>query len=164
LEIIADMTTAELHLAYHCFVARCCQPSFIVSDNTLQFRLLHAFIAPNTRGAYQWKFIPELSSWQGGVYECLISVVKQALFDNSILMETALRTAIAEVAAILNLRPLTFVSADGQDTLICRNDLLLSSFSLLRDISPPLQATPSADHIVHIWKQTQQLVNTFWSI
>jgi len=76
LEVLVDLTTEELLLAFGHFVARCCQLQLIVSNNAKQFVLLNSVLAASIKNEYQWKFSPEFSQWQGGVYERQIGVLK----------------------------------------------------------------------------------------
>ena len=82
--------------------------------------------------------------WQGGVYERQIGVLKQSLyrmFHSAVLLDSAFRTAAAEIAAVINARPLTFVSEDQDDVLLVPNDFLHAHFSLPSEITPPTDAT-----------------------
>ena len=76
-----------------------------------------------------------LRPWQGGFYEQLVSLVKQGLrkgIGHRLLYWDKLLTMLAEVEAIINTRPLTYVYGD-----------FLSGFTLtpahfLTDILTPL--------------------------
>jgi len=118
LEFLSDMTTEELHSAFCRVSARRRMPTFIISDNAEQFKLLNVIITASINVDFFWKFIPCFFQWQGGVYERQIGMVKQSLFrtfHGTALTPTAVRTALAEIAAMLNERPLTYVSEDGED-------------------------------------------------
>jgi hypothetical protein len=71
----------------------------------------------------KWKFIVQIIPWQGGIYECLVSLVKQA-FRTTIgrrnLTKEEMRTFTVEVEASLNIRPLTFVSTESDGFLPLR--------------------------------------------
>ena len=96
----------------------------------------------------------------------MIAIIKQShrTFHGAVLSDSAIRTAVAEIAAVLNARPLTYVSEDNEDIPLTPNDLLLAQFSLPSEIKPPADATVTASHVIHIWKQSKQAVDTFWTI
>ena len=61
------------------------------------------------------KFTTVLALWQGGFYERLVSLVKQGLrkgVGHRLLYRDKLSTMLAEVEAIINTRPLTYVYGD----------------------------------------------------
>uniref|UniRef100_A8P7W3 Integrase-like protein, putative n=1 Tax=Brugia malayi TaxID=6279 RepID=A8P7W3_BRUMA len=62
------------------------------------------------KGGMTWKNIIPKAPWQGGIYERLIGLTKNALrraIGRKFLAERELVTLIAEVEGILNTRPLT---------------------------------------------------------
>lgn len=60
-----------------------------------------------------------------------------------------LRTALAEVIAVLNDRPLTYISEDHIDIPITPNDFLKSRFTRLNDVTPEGPLTITASHLIH---------------
>lgn len=58
LELLSNMTTKELSLAFRCFMA--CRRSLVlvILDNAPQFALLNVVLSAAVRGPFQWKFIP----------------------------------------------------------------------------------------------------------
>ena len=166
-ELLTDMTTAEIALAFRRFMARRRAPAFVLSDNAPQFTLFHTVLASTLRGLFVWKFLPECSPWQGGTYERMIGIVKQSLFrtfSHSTLSEISLRTALTEVVAVMDDRPLTYVSEDQADVPITPNDLLKSRFTRFYETEPSVPLTVTASHVVHMWKQVDQATAAFWSI
>ncbi|VIO92086.1 Uncharacterized protein BM_BM17403 [Brugia malayi] len=79
-----------------------------------------------------WKNIISKAPWQGGIYERLIGLTKNALrraIGRKFLAERELVTLIAEVEGILNTRPLTYANFD--DCVIIRPiDFILPNASL----------------------------------
>jgi len=70
------------------------------------------------RRGVEWRFIPKRAPWFGGFWERLIGLTKSAL--KKILGRThttleSLQTMTTEVEAVLNNRPLTYVSSDAND-------------------------------------------------
>ena len=74
-----------------------------------------------------WKFIPKRAPWYGGFWERLIGLtkttLKKVLGRTSINLAT-LQTIIVEIEAMLNDRPLTFVSSDLDDEPLTPSHLL----------------------------------------
>lgn len=71
----------------------------------------------NRRGT-QWQFKPKRAPWYGGFWERLIGLTKTTLkkvLGRTFVSLTALQTITVEIEAILNNRPLTYVSADVND-------------------------------------------------
>ncbi|XP_064462464.1 uncharacterized protein LOC135373131 [Ornithodoros turicata] len=65
-----------------------------------------------------WKFIVERAAWWGGFWERLIRTVKTCLrkiLGRSTLGYEDLATILAEIEAVMNSRPLTYVSEDPND-------------------------------------------------
>jgi len=66
----------------------------------------------------QWKFIPKRAPWMGGFWERLVGIVKTTLkkvLGNARITYTELITIVSEVEAMINDRPLTFVSSNIND-------------------------------------------------
>ncbi|CAL4061244.1 unnamed protein product, partial [Meganyctiphanes norvegica] len=78
---------------------------------------------PKTRAVIQqqgiqWKFLPSRASWMGGIWERLVGIVKlelQKMQGKCMFNEYEWRTHLAEVEAVLNERPLTYVSDVGTE-------------------------------------------------
>ena len=115
----------------------------------------------------QWKFNPPTASHQGGVWERLIRSVRKILAAllqefGSRLDDESLRTLFCEIEAILNSRPLTYITSDTHDIepLTPNHILTLKSCS----IRPP--PGNFKDHDVYVrqrWKRVQYLANLFWT-
>ena len=66
----------------------------------------------------RWNWYPPLGSPFGGVFESLVKVAKKilkAIVGNAGLTDNKLQTAIKEVEALMNSRPLTYEGADPRD-------------------------------------------------
>ena len=61
-----------------------------------------------------WHFIPKRAPWYGGFWERLIGMVKMSL-KKAFITLTVLQTTIVEVEAVLNDRPLTYLSSTTED-------------------------------------------------
>jgi len=100
----------------------------------------------------------------GGAWERLIRSVKTTLrviLKSHLPTEEILRTTLVECEAIVNSRPLTFVSLDHHDEdALTPNHLLLGSSS---PSSPPaIFEKPDLCHKKQ-WRAVQKTVDHFWS-
>ena len=125
--IPAPCKTAEAFLrTFRELSARYTEPRLIISDNegafTASNKILMKIAQENltkrkfaARGI-EWKFLPSRASWMGGVYERIVGLVKTELNKmqgKAKFSEYHWRAHLTEVEAILNDRPLTYVSGNG---------------------------------------------------
>ncbi|XP_063535382.1 uncharacterized protein LOC134745317 [Cydia strobilella] len=168
LEIVKDMSTDECSLAFRRFVAARGTPSIIVSDNALQFKLLSEVVTginSSSKGV-QWKFIPQLAPWHGGVYERLVAIVKHCLkrtLEKHLLGDNQLLTIIKEVQAIVNTRPLTYVGND-QGHILKPADFLtpgrcINIDNLEERISS--SSTSTKQQLLEGWKRGEMIMNEY---
>jgi hypothetical protein len=71
------------------------------------------------RQCIDWQFIPKSAPWFGGFWERLIGLTKSAIkkvLGRTSISLTSLQTIVVEVEAILNDRPLTYVSSYVEDS------------------------------------------------
>ena len=114
-----------------------------------------------------WVFNPPHASHMGGVWERMIRIARRILdcmlleHKKSCLTNEVLVTLMAEVAAIMNTRPLIPVSSDPESPLILTPAMILT----LKPVStpPPPGDFKGADLFKEQWKQVQNLADTFWS-
>ncbi|XP_060084179.1 uncharacterized protein LOC132563436 [Ylistrum balloti] len=113
-----------------------------------------------------WRFNPPHASHFGGVWERMIGIARRILdamlldVKHGQLIDEVLATFMAEVAAIMNSRPLVAVSSD------CEMSHLLSPGKLLTqktsdDIIVP-QDLSIKDMYRSQWRMVQVMANTFW--
>ena len=65
-----------------------------------------------------WHFIPKRALWYGGFWERMVGLTKQAIkktLGRAFVTLTQLETIVVEIEAMLNDRPLTYVSPDLAD-------------------------------------------------
>ena len=70
------------------------------------------------RQGVEWKFIPKRAPWYGGWWECMIALTKIALkktLGRTHVSLIVLETLVIEIEAVLNDRPLTYVSSEFQE-------------------------------------------------
>jgi hypothetical protein len=187
LEPVTSQDSPEFLQALVRFVSRRGCPQQITSDNAAQFRLTQiigdrawdtiptddSILSYCAEQGIEWKFITELAPWQGGHYERLVGVVKSVLKSvtgRRLLTWTDLVTLLAETEAIVNSRPITYVSSD-----------LDSSFRVLRPVDfllyRPISSLPPSDRsfpvrdlgeggklLAAIWKSREHYLEKLWSI
>ena len=125
LEIVQDLTTKTFLNAFRRFTARRGIPSTIISDNATTFTaasntLSDIFAAPEVQECMlstriNWRFIVKRAPWMGGFYQRIVGMTKatlQKVLGKARLNLEELTTIVTEVEAVLNDRPLTYVS-DG---------------------------------------------------
>lgn len=109
-----------------------------------------------------WTFNPPHASHCGGPWERMIGLARRILDSMFLklkdkLTHEVLVTFMAEVAAIINARPLVPVTTDPDDSFILTPAVLLTQKSGI--VSAPAGA---ADLYKSQWRQVQHLSNTFW--
>nr|XP_055023061.1 uncharacterized protein LOC129413363 [Misgurnus anguillicaudatus] len=176
LDLLSTMSTDSFLMALRRFIARRGTPAELWSDQGTNFRggereLREAFavMAPElqTRLAsqkIQFNFNPPAAPHFGGVWEREVRSVKSALFTTlgtQSLPEEVLMTVLLEVEAILNTKPLGYVSSDIADSdPVTPNSLLMGR----PDGSLPQVIYPKSDLLSHRrWKHSQVLADNFWS-
>ena len=108
--------------------ARHTEPKLIISDNEGAFhsgyRILQEIaIKPNiknilTKQGIIWKFLPSRASWMGAIWERLVGIIKKELWKmqmGKLFNEYEWRVHLAEIEAVINERPLTYVSDKGTE-------------------------------------------------
>jgi len=127
LEIVPDLTEDSFLHAFRRFASRRSLPRLMISDNATTFhasatqiqRLCNSPTSQSTltEKGTQWQFIPKRAPWYGGWWERLVGVMKttlkMVLGRASVNLQT-MQTVITEVEAIMNDRPITYVTS-GRD-------------------------------------------------
>ena len=115
-----------------------------------------------------WVFNPPHASHMGGAWERMIGIARRILDcmlleqKRAHLTHEVLTTLMAEVAAVMNARPLIPVSSDPESPLILTPAMLLT----LKTSSappPPPGKFDEAELFKEEWKQVQSLADTFWN-
>ncbi|XP_064472910.1 uncharacterized protein LOC135387742 [Ornithodoros turicata] len=114
-----------------------------------------------------WIFNPPHASHMGGAWERMIGVARRILdsmllgTDTSRLSHDMLTTLLAEVASIVNSRPLTSVSTDPENPTILTPNAILTQKT--GGIPPPAGEFEHENIYRRQWKQVQSMANAFWS-
>ncbi|XP_064624649.1 uncharacterized protein LOC135486077 [Lineus longissimus] len=131
LELADSLETDDFLLCLRSFIGRRGHPVDLYSDNGTNFCgasselakclqdldqiQIYGFLSPQS---IVWHFNPPSAPHFGGAWERIVSSVKKALsatLKNTLDSDTVLRTALIEVEAVLNSRPLTHNSPDPED-------------------------------------------------
>ena len=121
-----------------CFAARRGLPQRFVSDNAKAFKSAAKtldeivkqpeFETYLTEFGIEWTFNLEKAPWWGGIFERLIQSVKRCLrkvIGQVKFSYNELNTALVEVEAIINSRPLTYVSSEDLEEPLTPSHLLV---------------------------------------
>jgi transposase InsO family protein len=128
LEIVTDLTEETFIQAFRRFASRKSLPKRMISDNASTYlsaadELKQLFQSPSLKKAFsdrgiEWEFIPKRAPWYGGFWERLIGMTKTVIkkvLGRARISLIALQTLVTEIEAVLNDRPLTYVSSDVND-------------------------------------------------
>lgn len=111
----------------------------------------------------EWTFNPPSGAHHGGVWERLIRLAKKILYSvlkEQNLDDEGLHTALCEVEAIMNDRPITTVTSDPNDLepLTPNHLLLLKS----NPVMPPGLFEKKDNYSRKRWRQVQYIADLFW--
>ena len=137
LELVPDLTAQTFLRSFKRFMARRGIPSQIVSGNAKTFvsaaqTLERLFDNPEVQQylsglKIKWNFNLEKAPWWGGFFERLIQSMKRCLrksIGKARLTLDELTTAMVQVEAILNSRPISYVSSEDLEELLTPSHLL----------------------------------------
>ena len=129
LKWVLDLSASQFLNCLRRFVSRWGKPDVIISDNAPQFKLVCTVVDREWRKVLKdkevmnyisaegikWKYTIALAPWQGGFYERLVGLVKRCMrksIGRKYFSLEQLATLLAEIEAVLNSRPLTYVYED----------------------------------------------------
>ena len=128
LELVHDLSEEQFILAFRRFSSRRSVPKVMISDNATTFVSSAREIEKLTKSeavleelnnqGTQWTFIPKRAPWYGGFWERLVGVTKNCIrkvLGRSFVSFDVLNTVVTEAEAIINDRPLTYVSTSPFD-------------------------------------------------
>lgn len=126
-ELVTALSTAAFLLALERFISRRGRPATIYSDNGTNFvgaanmfktMDWERIVRETGSRRIQWKFNPPTASWWGGWWERLVRNMKDLLkrmLGTRRLNYDQLQSCVCSVEAVVNQRPLTYVTERGDD-------------------------------------------------
>ncbi|XP_055604397.1 uncharacterized protein LOC129752651 [Uranotaenia lowii] len=176
LEVVHSLTTMSCKMAVRRFVGRRGSPVEIYSDNGTNFcgarnelmkdwdEINHHLANSFTNSKTKWRLNPPSAPHMGGAWERLVRSVKVAFYAMSTTKtpnEETFATLIVEAEAIVNSRPLTFVSLenDSQEALTPNHFMLLSSSGT---VQPPKETLEPKLATRDDWNLNRHLADMFW--
>ena len=137
LEVVPNMTSQAFLRCFRRFTARRSTPLLVISDNAKTFKaasreLKELMDDPQVKKYFcqrrtQWSFNLEKAPWWGGFFERLVGSLKRCLkktIGRARLSYDEMVTAVTEAEAILNSRPLTYVSSEDIEEPLTPSHLL----------------------------------------
>ena len=138
LELVVDLTTTTFIRCLKRFSARRGLPRMILSDNAKTFkaagRLMQTIFRDKElkdhlmHSGVEWKFNLEKAPWWGGLFERMVKVTKRCLrkiVGQAKFSYDEMHTAIVEIEAIINSRPLSFLNAEDTEEPLTPSHLLV---------------------------------------
>jgi len=125
LELLTGLDVPKFLMGLRRFISRRGRPSLIYSDNGTNFTGLNKSMqrlnfediaAAVVVQRIEWKFNPPGTPWWGGFWERLIGVLKRSLrrtLGKTCLDYEEMMTVLLDCEAVVNSRPITFMSDDG---------------------------------------------------
>ncbi|XP_055604660.1 uncharacterized protein LOC129752897 [Uranotaenia lowii] len=176
LEVVHSLTTMSCKMAVRRFIGRRGSPAEIYSDNGTNFcgarnelmkdwdEINHHLANSFTNSKTKWRLNPPSAPHMGGAWERLVRSVKVAFYAMSTTKtpnEETFATLIVEAEAIVNSRPLTFVSLenDSQEALTPNHFMLLSSSGT---VQPPKETLEPKLATRDDWNLNRHLAVMFW--
>ncbi|XP_063381137.1 uncharacterized protein LOC134667644 [Cydia fagiglandana] len=172
LEIVASLSSDSAIMSIRRFAARRGLPNKILSDNGTSFvganRQLCEFYSDAVQDfaaskRIEWCFIPPASPFMGGCWERLVKTVKTALLvtlKERAPREELLHTLLLEVEALVNSRPLTYVTENREYESLTPSHFLIGT-------SSPQQLPAVLDDGVFSsrkeWQKVLRLSEHFWT-
>ena len=176
LEVAPDLTTSSFINALRRFIARRGTVKYLYSDNGSSFVGAEKILRDNVKGwnqrqiyehlqqqDIQWSFNPPSASYMGGAWEKMVRLIKRILGDllpRKQLSDDILQTALLEVEAIVNSRPLTNVVIEpGSELPLTPNHLL----RLNSDIGLSIVISEDKDvYAPQRYRVVQHIADQFW--
>ena len=176
LDLVPDMTATTFMRSFKRFAARRGTPSRMISDNAKTFKTASATIrkileAPEVKKYFaqlqvEWKFNIEKPPWWGGLFERMIKSAKHYLkkaIGKNCLTYDELLTLVIEVEAVLNSRPLTYVSSEDVEEPLTPSHLLVGyRIMTLPDPSVPDDPDYTPEGLTRRMSHLSKTLQRFW--
>ncbi|XP_045023683.1 uncharacterized protein LOC123468090 [Daphnia magna] len=176
LEVLDSMDADSFIMALRRFISLRGSPAVVYSDNGTNLKAGGKELAEGIKNlnsirvsgemadrGIDWRYPPPTGSHYGGIWERLIGSSKAALraiLETRSVNDEVLRTVFAEVASLLNSRPLTHVQTDpNEPEPLTANHFMLGG--------PHPHREPDREEAFdgltrRRWKQAQFIVDQFW--
>ena len=178
LDLVPDLSAETFLRCFKRFTARFGIPRHVTSDNAKTFKsaaksLVGLFGLPEvtdylTAHGMEWSFNLEKAPWWGGFYERMVRCVKRCLrkiLGQARVTYEELLTFLLEVEAVLNSRPLTFVSTEDVEEPLTPSHLLYGRRVLSFPTVCPDDvdvASIQRDELLHRLTHLNTLLEHFW--
>ena len=177
LDLVTDMTATTFIMSFRRLSARRGVPSVVISDNAKTFKSASRIIkrildSPEVRKYFdqlnvQWKFNLERAPWWGGIFERMVRSAKRCLkksIGRNCLFYEELLTLVIEVKAVLNSRPLTYVSSEDVEEPLTPSHLLVGYQILtLPDLSISDDPDYSPEGLTRRMSHLSRTLQHFWN-
>ena len=177
LDLVTDMTSTTFILSFRRFAARRGVPSLMISDNAKTFKSASKIIgqilnSPEARKYFvqldvKWLFNLERAPWWGGIFERMVRSAKRCLkksIGRNCLFYDELLTLVIEVEAVLNSRPLTYVSSEDVEEPLTPSHLLVGYRILtLPDLTIPDDPDFSSQGLTRRMSHLSRTLQHFWN-
>ena len=179
LDLVPNMTSEAFIRNFRRFVARRGTPMRVISDNAKTFlsaakQLSALFEMPEvvkelSNRRIKWSFNLQKAPWWGGFFERLVGSVKRCLkkiLGNASLTYEELLTVVVEVEAIVNSRPLTYVSSEELEEPLTPSHLMFGRRLLSlpdpanKEIDP--EWNPTTQELTRRMNHINNLLDKFW--
>ena len=174
LEVVTNLSVPTFIEAFHRFTSRKSLPKIMISDNASTYQsaaeeFTQLLKSPNleeqlSKREVQWKFIPKRAPWYGGFWEWLIGLTKLSLkkvLGRGNIQLSKLQTIVAEIEAIRNDRPLTFISSNIEDEQPLTPSHLLCGRRITALPHPLIEENPNL--VQYLAKLRANLIHHSWN-
>ena len=179
LELVYDLSCESFIKSFRRFVSIRGLCNTIYTDNAKTFKKAHkelikcfnifeneVFRKFIQEQKIDWKFIVPLAPWWGGFYESLMSSIKAPLkkiLKGSLLNVDEINTVLHEVSAMVNSRPLTYISEDIEDMdYLTPSKFLIGRQTMYVPIQTEKTITSTSDELRERRKLQNQHLNGIW--
>ncbi|KAL5490724.1 hypothetical protein EMCRGX_G015900 [Ephydatia muelleri] len=138
LDLVPNLTTEAFLRSFRRFVACRGLPKKVVSDNGKTFKAAGRIIKDVMNSSevqkyfsgnhVEWTYNLERAPWWGGVFERIVGLMKKCLkkiVGQAVLTQVELLTTITEVEAILNSRPISYISTEDIEEPLTPSHLII---------------------------------------
>jgi hypothetical protein len=143
------MSCEEFLMSLKRFIAARGRPKKIISDNGKTFVAAASWMKKVVRNeklqgylsehGVRWQFNLSKASWWGGMFERMVSIVKQALYKVvgfAKLTFKELQDVMLDIQLVLNNRPLSYCEDDIQLPMLTPNMMIFGKANYLMELSP----------------------------